>query len=239
MNENAATPPPLALAAEALVFRRGARSVLNRLDLALAPGERLAISGPSGCGKTTLLRALAGLETADSGRVRIGGLLASDAPDPTYPTLLASDGARTLLPPWQRGLQFVFQDLGLWPTRSVLQNVGDVLRWNRAPYPKARARELLARVGLAELADRAPATLSGGEAHRLAFARALAARPKILLLDEPFTSLDPEARDEGFALLEDALRETGAAVILVSHDPSETERLGGRRMHMEGGQLKG
>ncbi|MDA1259523.1 MAG: ATP-binding cassette domain-containing protein [Planctomycetota bacterium] len=226
MNENAATPPPLALAAEALVFRRGARSVLNRLDLALAPGERLAISGPSGCGKTTLLRALAGLETADSGRVRIGGLL-------------ASDGARTLLPPWQRGLQFVFQDLGLWPTRSVLQNVGDVLRWNRAPYPKARARELLARVGLAELADRAPATLSGGEAHRLAFARALAARPKILLLDEPFTSLDPEARDEGFALLEDALRETGAAVILVSHDPSETERLGGRRMHMEGGQLKG
>jgi iron(III) transport system ATP-binding protein len=222
---SAAVSPPLALAAEALVFRRGTRTVLDGLDLALAAGERLAIAGASGCGKTTLLRALAGLERPESGRVWIGGALASEGP-------------RLRLPPWKRSLQLVFQVLGLWPTRSVLQNVADVARWSGASEPIARARTLLERVGLAGLAAGSPATLSGGEARRLAFARALAARPTILLLDEPFTSLDPASRDEGFALLEDALRESGAATILVSHDPAEAERLGGRRMRMEGGRLQ-
>ena len=225
MSVAASTPPPSALSAEGLVLRRGGRAVLDGLDLVLGPGERLAIAGASGCGKTSLLRVLAGLDAAESGRVYLGGVL-------------ASEGAKIRLPPWKRGLQFVFQDLGLWPMRSVLQNVADVARWNRATDPKARAHELLTRVGLDGLAERLPATLSGGEARRLAFARALAARPRILLLDEPFTSLDPQARDEGFALLEDALRESQAAAILVSHDPGETERLGGRRLRMENGRLQ-
>lgn len=223
-----ASPPctgAAALCAEGLRLHRGQRLVLDGLDLELAPAERLAIAGASGCGKTTLLRVLAGLDAAESGQVWVGGAL-------------ASKGGAILLPPWRRGLQLVFQDLGLWPARSVLQNVADVARWNRSPDPKADARELLARVGLSSLAERSPASLSGGEARRLAFARALAAKPRILLLDEPFASLDPAARDDGFALLEDALRETAAAVVLVSHDPAETDRLGGRRLRLEHGRLR-
>jgi iron(III) transport system ATP-binding protein len=212
------------LAAAELRLCRGTRQLLDGASLALAPRARAALSGPSGCGKTTLLRILAGLERPDTGRVTCHG-----AP--------ATVGSRLLLPPWKRGVQMVFQDLGLWPARSVLQNVEDVARAAGRGDARAASVALLERLGIGALADRKPGTLSGGEARRLALARALVARPAVLLLDEPFASLDPDARRAGFALLEEVLRETAAAVLLVTHDPWEAERLGGAHWFLRDGKI--
>lgn len=221
---SAAAAPDPALEAEGLLLRRGERRVLDGCSFRLAAGARLALAGPSGCGKTTLLRVLAGLERPESGAVRCAG-----AP--------ATDGPRLLLPPWQRGLQMVFQDLGLWPTRTVRQNVLDAARATGQPAPEAAADGLLERLRLQHCAARKPGSLSGGEARRLALARALVTRPRVLLLDEPFTSLDPAAREEGFVLLDELLRETGAAVLLVTHDPWEADRLGGARARLLDGKI--
>ncbi len=212
------------LEAEGLRLRRGTCMLLDGASLALAPRARAALSGPSGCGKTTLLRILAGLERPDAGRVACRGVSAT------------ADG-RLLLPPWKRGVQMVFQDLGLWPARSVLQNVEDVARASGRGDARAASVGLLERLGIGALADRKPGTLSGGEARRLALARALVARPAVLLLDEPFASLDPDARRAGFALLEEVLRETAAAVLLVTHDPWEAERLGGAHWFLREGKI--
>jgi ABC-type Fe3+/spermidine/putrescine transport system ATPase subunit len=212
------------LAVEGLRLSRGGRTLFDGLELALRRGERLSLCGPSGCGKTTLLRTIAGLERPDAGRIWCRGLL-------------ATDGARLTLPPWRRGLQMVFQDLGLWPMRSVRQNVLDAARAAGRSDAAAAADAHLARLGLTALAARKPGSLSGGEARRLALARALVALPHALLLDEPFASLDPDARREGFALLDEVLARTDAAVLLVTHDPSEAERLGGRRLALRDGRL--
>jgi ABC-type sulfate/molybdate transport systems ATPase subunit len=216
----------LVLSATGLGKRFGAREVLREVGLDLSAGERLTVAGRSGEGKSTLLRILAGLETADAGRVHLGGRL-------------ASDGRRHLLPPWERGVQLVFQDLGLWPTRSVRRHLLDPLRAQGMARADAarRADTLLERLGLGPLARRRPGRLSGGEARRLAFARALALEPRLLLLDEPFASLDPVARAEGFALLEEVLSATDAAVVLVSHDPAEARALGGKVAFLAGGRL--
>jgi len=223
MSANAPPAAP-ALEAEGLVLIRGERRVLDGCSFALAAGARLALSGPSGCGKTTLLRVLAGLEKPAEGAVRCAGAAATEGP-------------RLLLAPWQRGLQMVFQDLGLWPARTVRQNVLDAARASGQPDPGTAADALLARLRLDSFAGRKPGSLSGGEARRLALARALVTRPRALLLDEPFTSLDPAAREEGFALLDELLRETGAAVLLVTHDPWEAERLGGARARLLDGRI--
>ncbi len=213
------------LCAEDLVLAYDDRAVLRGASLELAVGARASLSGPSGGGKTTLLRVLAGLERPDAGRVLVGGEV-------------ATDGRRLVLPPWRRGIQLVFQDLGLWPTRTALQNVADAVAAVGLDAPRRRAEEALSRLGLADLAGRRPAHLSGGEARRLAMARALATRPRILLLDEPFASLDPEARREGFAWLEEVLADTEAAVLLVTHDPWEVDRLGGAALRLEEGRIR-
>ena len=213
-----------ALQAQDLLFQRGERRVLDGCSLSLAPGARLTLSGPSGCGKTTLLRVLAGLDLPQGGRVHCAGEL-------------ATDGRRQLLPPWRRGVQMVFQDLGLWPARTVRQNVLDAARASGQSNPQSAADGLLDRLGLASAAARKPGSLSGGEARRLALARALVTRPRVLLLDEPFTSLDPSAREAGFTILDQILHETDAAVLLVTHDAWEAERLGGARARLLNGKV--
>lgn len=215
---------PPALQAEGLVFQRGARRVLNGCSFTLAAGARLALAGPSGCGKTTLLRVLAGLERPQEGQVRCA-------------EHLATDGSKLLLPPWRRGLQLVFQDLGLWPARTVRQNVLEAARASQQPDPQGAADALLQRLGLTGCTGQKPGSLSGGEARRLALARALVTRPRVLLLDEPFTSLDPAAREASFALLDEILKETAAAVLLVTHDPWEADRLGGMRARLLEGKI--
>ncbi|HVR85655.1 MAG TPA: ABC transporter ATP-binding protein [Planctomycetota bacterium] len=175
---------------DSLVRRLGGREILRGLSLAVEPGEWLAVLGPSGAGKTTLLRAIAGLEEPDAGRVLLGG----------------RDAAT--IAPRDRAIGFVFQDLALWPYLSVKEHLGGIT---------ASAGPLLERFGLLGLEQKRPHQLSGGERQRLALARALAREPRILLLDEPFSSLDPILRRTLSDLLADLHRERGLTTLYVSH----------------------
>ncbi len=219
------TAPPL-LEIRGLAWSAGGQPVLRELELHLEEGARLTVAGRSGAGKTSLLRLVAGLERPAAGEILLAGRRAS-AP------------GRVLLAPWRRGVQMVFQDLGLWPGRSVLANVRDALRaaGRSRREATARAREVLERLGLGALLERRPATLSGGEARRLALARALALEPRLLLLDEPFASLDPLARTEGLGFLEEILARTQAGVLLVTHEPEEARALGGELAVLRDGRL--
>lgn len=198
--------------------------ILKDCSFQLEAGERLSIQGPSGCGKSTLLRMIAGLEAADSGSISMAGTT-------------ATDGGKVVTPPWKRGIQMVFQDLGLWPTRKALQHVVDVRKAAGLPDPSGAGKRILTDLGLGQHLKARPGTLSGGEARRLAFARVMALEPQLILLDEAFSSLDPDSRDQGFAVLEQVLAATRAAVILVTHDPQEAERLGGRLARLQDGGL--
>lgn len=209
------TTPLLTL--DCLSYRLGQRTLLKDLSFDLDPSERASVIGPSGVGKTTLLRLIAGLEAPSDGKILLRGVVASQA-------------KQVVLPPWKRGIHLVFQDLGLWPTRSVLQNVSDARKAAGLPRAKERSLELLDALGIAALAKRRPASLSGGEARRLAFARAMAVEPDLLLLDEPFAHLDEDSRMAGFTLLEDLLGRSQMAVLLVTHREEEAARLGGKQL---------
>jgi len=187
----------------------GRRSVLGPLSFSLAPGQRLAVLGPSGCGKTTLLRIVAGLERPDSGTVTLGGEVAS-AP-------------QILLPPCERGVGFVFQAPALWPHMTVEKNLEFVLPALAPLERNLRARQLLKSVRLEEFAERPPDELSGGEQQRVAILRALAPSPRLLLLDEPLSHLDPENAHLLLELIKRGAEAAGAAVILVTHDHEQAE----------------
>lgn len=193
------------------------------LDLEIAPGERLAVLGPSGAGKTTLLRLIAGLERPDSGSVAIAG----------QPV----DG----VPPWQRGLAMVFQQPAVYPHLSVFENLAFGLRAARMGRTEIRSRvEAVAdRLGLSDLLSRWPQALSGGQRQRVALGRALARRPPLLLLDEPFTALDAPLR---LALRSDLLalqRAEGFTMLHVTHDQAEAMALGDRLAVLAAGELVG
>lgn len=190
------------------------RSILAGLNLVVYGQQNLLITGPSGGGKTTLLRIIAGLETPDQGKVLIAGKI-------------ATSDHQILLPPHQRGLGMVFQDLGLWPNLSVLDNVllglaGCQLSRNEK---KQRALQTLDACDLAPLAHRRPARLSGGEQQRAALARALAHSPKILLLDEPFANLDFMGRQALLNLIQGLSERFQTTVVLVSHNPADAKPL--------------
>jgi iron(III) transport system ATP-binding protein len=176
---------------------------LGPVAFALPAGAKTALVGPSGCGKTTLLRLLAGLEAPAAGTVRIGD------------RVVTGDG--TMVPPGQRRIGFVFQDGALWPHLTAVQH----LRFVDPKLSEQDATNLLDQVGLAHAADRKPAKLSGGEAQRLALARALAGRPDILLLDEPLHSVDVHLRDELSLLIRRIAQTRKLTLILVTHDREE------------------
>ncbi|MDO7885175.1 ATP-binding cassette domain-containing protein [Hymenobacter cheonanensis] len=192
--------------------------------LALAPGELLAISGPSGAGKTTLLRLLAGLDRPDGGFIQAAGQIWYRAE------------SRQWLPPQQRALGFVFQDYALFPNMTVRENLAF------AATGQARAshiiNDLLETLELTELADRRPAVLSGGQQQRTALARALARRPRLLLLDEPLSALDLPTRLRLQEVLAEVHRQFGLTTILISHDPAEITRLADRVLELELGQVR-
>ncbi len=182
----------------------GAVQALDDVSLSVPGGGSLALRGPSGSGKTTLLRLICGLEEPDCGQIALDRQVVSQ------PGRLA--------PPWQRGIGAVFQKPALWPHLTVRQNAAFGLsNWKKAPAT-ARLDELLEIVGLSKLAERYPHQLSGGEAQRAALLRALAPRPSILLLDEPFANLDPALRTSMLAFVQQVQQAEGTTLILVAHD---------------------
>jgi iron(III) transport system ATP-binding protein len=193
----------LALAGVAKSF--GATRVLRGLDLNVAQGSLTAVLGPSGSGKTTLLRVIAGFERADSGSVTLDRAVVDDQ--------------RHYVPTERRGLGYVAQEGALFPHLSVAANVGFGLRGRSRRRQKVD--ELLELVGVADLRDRHPHELSGGQQQRIALARALAVEPRMLLLDEPFTALDPALRASVRAEVARIIRKTGTTAILVTHDQDE------------------
>ncbi|MGB8854582.1 MAG: ATP-binding cassette domain-containing protein [Pirellulales bacterium] len=172
-----------------------------------------AVIGPSGAGKTTVLRCLAGLERPDSGRITCAGEIWCDV------------ATRRFLPPQARGVGFMGQQPALFPWLSVVDNIGYGLRRLTAAERRTIVADLLARFGIAGLANRLPHELSGGEQQRVALARTLAPRPRLLLLDEPLTALDVELRAEMRRQLRDWLAICGIPVVLVTHDRADAEAL--------------
>jgi thiamine transport system ATP-binding protein len=188
-------------------------------DWSAEAGSRIAVIGPSGAGKSTLLAAIAGFLSPSKGAVRWQGHDLGP------------------VPPGQRPVTILFQDQNLFPHLTVAQNLGlgfrPDLRLSREEHDRvARALE---RTGLAGLGARRPAQLSGGQASRAALARALLRARPILLLDEPFAALGPALRAEMLALVKDVADETGALVLMVTHDPKEARALGGLTAFVAGG----
>ena len=184
----------------------GSTPVLRGVDLTVPAGALVALLGPSGCGKTTLLRSIAGLERPESGEVRVGSRVQS--------------GPGTFTRPERRRIGMVFQDAALFPHLSVGRNVAYGVP-RRDPGRAGRVAGALALVGLAGLADRAPSTLSGGQAQRVAIARALAPGPTVILLDEPFSGLDAPLRAELRLEVRRVLAASGATAVFVTHDQEE------------------
>lgn len=202
----------------------GTQRVLDAVELTVASGESIAILGPSGSGKTTLLRLIAGLDAPEAGEVEIGGRLASRP-------------GRVLIPPHARGIGVVFQSSALWPHMTLAQNIAFALHGPRREGALARVAALLAEVGLEGFADRYPDQISGGEARRVALARALAADPRLLLMDEPLTNLDTERRAQMIDLILRSVEHAGAALIYVTHEAEEAARVAGRVLVMREGRL--
>jgi iron(III) transport system ATP-binding protein len=211
------------LSLEALTVRYGPVAALDGVTLSVVAGEILCLLGPSGSGKSTLLRLVAGVEHPSSGRIVINGVEVA--------------GARTFVEPERRRVGMVFQDYALFPHLSVRANVAfGLVGWNRADVARA-VDEMLERVELTRYAGSYPHMLSGGERQRVALARALAPHPQVLLMDEPFSSLDGRLRDQVRQQTIDLLRETGTTTVLVTHDPREAVRVADRIALLRKGRL--
>jgi len=193
------------------------------VSLDIAPGEIVCLLGPSGCGKTTLLRLVCGLETPDSGRILIDGR--------------AMSGPGTFVPPEARGVGLMFQDFALFPHMSILENVAFGLQAMERGTALKEARVALERMGLSGYANAYPHMLSGGQQQRVALARAIVPRPRVMMMDEPFSGLDPRLRasmrEETLAIL----RETRTTCIIVTHEAEEAMLLGDRIAIMRGGEI--
>ncbi|GGJ24338.1 ABC transporter ATP-binding protein [Deinococcus roseus] len=200
----------------------GATHALSNVSFSMQDGEALAILGPSGCGKSTLLRILAGLEHPDQGEV------------------WWDDLEITTLPPEKRFFSLVFQDYALFPHLNVLGNVMFGLIERKMPRKAAEQQALqwLEKVNLQGLEKRKTTELSGGQQQRVSFARALAVNPRLLLLDEPFSNLDQQLREEVQNELLSTLRETQNSTILVTHDQQEAFKLASRIVLMREGQIE-
>jgi molybdate/tungstate transport system ATP-binding protein len=194
---------------------------LEGIDLELNQGDFFALIGPTGAGKSVLLESLVGLVRPLSGSIRLAGRQLED------------------LPPEQRGISIVYQDYALFPHLTVAENIAFGQRFHKeGKTGRRRIDELIGRLGLEGLLERFPESLSGGEQQRVALARALAVAPRVLLLDEPLSALDPNFRQELRILLQDLHRASGAMFVLVTHDFSEALFLASRAAVMIGGRIR-
>jgi iron(III) transport system ATP-binding protein len=192
------------------------------VNLSVYSGEILALLGPSGCGKTTTMRLIAGFEHPDAGHITIGGRPVA--------------GPQLFVPPEQRQVGMVFQNYALFPHLTVADNVSYGLA--RGVDRQARMRAVLDLVDLSGMERRMPHELSGGQQQRVALARALAPQPQVLLLDEPFSGLDAGLRDQVRGEVARILRESGATVIVVTHNQDEAFFLGDRVAVMNAGVIE-
>ncbi|MDX6770000.1 MAG: ABC transporter ATP-binding protein [Elusimicrobiota bacterium] len=200
----------------------GNRPVLDGVSFTVADGEFVSLLGPSGCGKTTLLRVIAGLEHADSGRLSIG----------------AREVSR--VEPKDRDVAFVFQNYALYPHLSVAENVamGLTLRGTPAAEVARRTADAAKRLGLEGLLERRPAALSGGQRQRVALARALVREPQVFLLDEPLSNLDAVLRERTRGELKLLFKKAKGTVVYVTHDQVEAMTMSDRVVLMNEGKLQ-
>lgn len=212
-----------ALEARHLSRSFGTVKALDDVSLTLEAGKVLALLGQSGSGKSTLLRVLAGLETLDAGEVYADGRLVSDV--------------RITVPPEKRPLGMVFQDYALFPHLTALGNVAFGLSHLGKPERRALAASWLARVGLGDRGGAFPHELSGGEQQRVALARALAPSPRAILMDEPFSGLDPHLRADLQSSMLATLADAGVAALIVSHDTEEALAVADQVAIIEHGRL--
>jgi iron(III) transport system ATP-binding protein len=201
----------------------GGKAAVDGASLALERGRITCLLGPSGCGKSTLLRLIAGLEPLDGGEIRSEGRVLS--------------GPNVHVAPEDRDVGFVFQDYALFPHLTVEGNVGFGLRRLLPVERQARVAEELAEVRLSHRAKSFPQSLSGGEQQRVALARALARRPGVILLDEPFSGLDGRLKAEVRDTTLRALREAGAAAVIVTHDAEEAMMMADELALMQEGRI--
>ena len=215
-----------AVTVSGLVKSFGPVRAVDDVSFEVAPGSILTMLGPSGCGKTTILRCIAGLETAGAGRIEIGGR-------PVF-----ADG-RNLVPAEARNVGMVFQSYAIWPHLTVFDNVAFGLKVRRRPRREIEAAvaAALTLVRMPGYADRYPSQLSGGQMQRVVLARCLAYRPALLLLDEPLANLDTNLREEMRAELRRIQRETGTTMIAVTHDQAEALSLSDRILVMDQGRI--
>ena len=205
-----------------LMRRFGERDVVNDVSLTIMPGHVTCLLGPSGCGKSTTLRMIAGVEMQDSGEIYVDGDLVCD-------TIFR-------IPPERRHIGLMFQDFALFPHLSVADNVAFGLKGTNEEK-RGRVEELLGKVGLMRTIDEFPHVLSGGEQQRIALSRALAPRPRIMLMDEPFSGLDNRLRDDIRDETLSVLKEEDTAVLLVTHEPEEAMRMADEIALMRDGRI--
>ncbi len=198
------------------------RAVVNDVSFSVMAGQVTCLLGPSGCGKSTTLRIIAGVETQDKGEVRVDG------------AVVAGQSIQT--PPESRSIGLMFQDFALFPHLTVAGNVAFGLKGGVSSN-RPRVEDLLAKVGISRLIDHYPHELSGGEQQRVALARALAPRPRIMLMDEPFSGLDDRLRDDIRDHTLEILKDEGAAVLLVTHEPAEAMRMADQILLMRDGEI--
>jgi ABC-type Fe3+/spermidine/putrescine transport system ATPase subunit len=215
-------PKGISISLKNLTKEFGDFVAVDNVDLKVNKGEFLVILGPSGCGKTTLLRMIAGLERPSSGRIHFG----NDRVDNVAPQ--------------KRDIGFLFQHYTLFKHMSVEKNIRFGMKMKKAPgdYMKQRTQELLDLIGLPDMGARMPAQLSGGQQQRIALARALAPKPKVLLLDESFGALDAKIRQQVRNDVKRVQRELGITTILVTHNQVEAFELGDRVAVMNKGRIE-
>ena len=201
-------------------YSKDSKSVTG-INLNILPGERVAILGPSGCGKSTLLRLIAGLERPSEGEIKIKGIEVSSK--------------EILVPPEKRNVGLVIQDKALFPHLSVYANICFGIRKNKTKDDIAS--ELLNLFKIEELKNKYPHEISGGEQQRVALARSLATNPDVLMLDEPFSALDKELKQNIYSEISAVFSEKKSTILLVTHDQNEAELMTERRLIMEKGSF--
>ena len=206
---------------DSVTKRFGDFTAVNEVSLHVRAGEFLTLLGPSGCGKTTLLRMLSGLETPDSGTIRIAG------EDVTH------------LPPYRRNVNQVFQSYALFPHLSVRDNIAFGLRMQKTPKDESRRRvaEVVELVALGGFEDRMPHQLSGGQRQRVALARAIVPNPSVLLLDEPLSALDAKLRKQMQVELKRLQKRLGMTFVFVTHDQEEALTMSDRVAVLDRGRI--